>query len=139
MKQPRVNKPKEQLISEAKHVEKVNREKTLVKMMFPHVATQKTIYDAQTALSALSGFIKFGTDTVLGKLTVKDLKIDLSKEESSEVKTAILNIMGLIELENAKEMAGLLERFGNTLAQYSANQFMKKPMSDITIDDIVSK
>lgn len=139
MKTKRVNKTKDQIASEIKHFEKVNREKALVKLMFPIIANQSTIYNAQTVLSALSGFIKNEMDKRSSEFLVRDLKIDLSKEKDGEIKTAINTMIGLLEIEKAKESALLLERFANILAQHSASEFMKKPMSDISIDKIIAQ
>ncbi len=138
-KPKRVNKTKEQLEAEMKHLQKINREKSLVKLMYPLIQNQKSIYDAQTVLQALSGFIKFEMDKKLLTYIVKDLPIDLSKEEASEIKTAMLALLGLLELENAKDTSELLKRFGDTLAQFSAKKFMEKPMSEITITDIIAE
>lgn len=137
-KTKRIPKTKNQLLAETEYRQKVDREKVLVKLMFPFVSTQKTIYDAQTALSALAGFLKFEMGKQQEGILVSDLKIDFSKEPESEIKKAMLNLYGLVQPEKAKDVAALLERFGNTLAQYSANQFMKNPMSDISIDKIVA-
>jgi len=138
-KPKRVNKSKDQLIADLKNIEKINREKTLVKLMFPYLKDQKSIYDAQTVLGALSGFVKIELDKKVAALLIKDLEINLDKEQPSEIKTAIISLIGLLELENAQEMAKLLERFGNTLAQYSAHEFMKHPISEIKIENIVSE
>jgi hypothetical protein len=135
----RVNKIKDQIKADMDKIHKVEREKTLVKMMFPLIETQKTIYDAQTTLQALSGFIKLKIEEKVSEFKVQDLKFDLSKEEDSEIKTSILTLIDMLAPENAKDTAGLLERFGNSLAQYSAHVFMKKPMSDVPMEDIIAK
>lgn len=134
----RINKSKEQITADLEHKSKVEREKTLVKLIFPALGTQKTVYDAQTVLGALSGFIKVEIDKKSASLAVKDLPIDLSKEDDSEIKSAILTLIDMLALENAKDMSVLLERFGNILAQYSANEFMKQPINTIKIEDIIA-
>lgn len=137
-KKPRVNKTKEQIVADVKHIEKVQREKALVKLMWPFIESQKTIYDAQTVLQALSGFIKVEMDKKSSELIVKELSIDLSKEKDSEIKTAVLKLLGLLEIEKAKDTASLLERFGNILAQYSAGEYLKNPMSMVSLDKIIA-
>lgn len=137
-KSPRVNKSKEQIAAQIAQVQKVDREKMLVKLMFPIIENMKTIYDAQTVLQALSGFIKAKVDQKAAEFFVKDLQIDLSKEEDSEIKTAMEALLGLIEIEKGKDIAGLLERFGNILAQHSAREFMKQSMREITLDKIIA-
>jgi hypothetical protein len=131
-------KTKNQILADMEHLARINREKSLVKLMFPMISTQDTIYNAQTVLSALSGFIKAAMDKKQSELLVGDLIIDLSKEEDSKIKTAILQLNDMLKIEKAKDTASLLERFGNILAQHSANEFMKKPMSEVTIDSIIA-
>lgn len=138
-KQIRTNKSKEQLAAEMRHLEKVNRDKALVKLMFPIVSNQETIYNAQTVLAATAGYIKAEIDKKISEITVADLKIDVSKEKEGLIKSSLSDLLGLIAPEKAKDVSMLLERFANTLAQYSANEFMKKSMKEITIDKIISK
>ena len=107
--------------------------------MFPLLANQKSIYDAQTVLAALSGYAKASLDKKLQEILLGDLDIDLSHEDSSEIKTSMLNLLDLLAAENAKDMLMLMDRFGDTLAQYSAHEFMKKPISEIKVDMIVAK
>lgn len=135
---PRVNKKKEELIAEIERKQRIDNDKDLVKKMFPLIANMKTIYDAQTALSALSGFIVYGIDKKMSGIKVHELSIDLSKEEASEVKTAVMNLQTLLINEDAKTASALLKRFGDTLAQYSAKEYMKSPMKKLKITDIIA-
>lgn len=137
-KKPRVNKSKTQLVEDIQKKQKTDRERTLVKLMFPLVEGQDSIYDAQTAVAALSGFIKADVDRRAAELLVQDLKIDLSKEKDSKIKTAVLELLGLLGPEKARDVANLLERFGNTLAQYSAHEYMKQSMKEISLDKILA-
>lgn len=138
-KKPRTNKTKDQIAAEIAHVQKVNRDKTLVKLMFPLIEGQKSVYDAQTVVNALSGFIKARLDEKAAELLIKDLNLDLSKEEDSLIKTAILNLIDMLAIEKAKDTASLLERLGNTFAQFGANEYLKQPMSVIKITDIIAE
>jgi len=133
------NKSKEQIASDIVRVQKANREKSLVKLMFPLIEGMSSIYDAQTALQALSGFIRNELDLKNSEFVLQDLKIDLSKEKDSEVKTALVNLIDMLAIEKAKDLSDLLQRFGNILAQHSANKFMKNPMSDIALKDIIAE
>ncbi len=139
VKKPRVNKTKAELEAQMAHLSKVAREKSLVKLMFPAISNIKTIYDAQTVLGALGGFIKTKLDEKVSAVLVKELVIDLSKEADSEIKTAMLDILGLIGPEKAKDVSSLLERFGNILAQHSAREYMKQPMVNIKVEQLVSE
>ncbi len=129
---------KDQIAAQQDHLRRVERDKALVKLMFPFVEGQSTVYNAQTALIALSGYLKAKLDKVTSELKVSDLKINFEKEEETEIKWAMINLLGLIEQEGARDMSSLLERFGNSLAQFSANEYMKQPMSVITVEKIVA-
>lgn len=137
-KTPRKNKTKEEIAVQLKHIEKVNRDKQLVKLMFPLVENMKTVYDAQTVLIAVSGFIKAELANKTNELVVADLNIDLSKEKDSEIKTAISMLLEMLRIEKGQDVADLLKRFGDSLAQFSANEFMKGSMKQITIKNIVA-
>lgn len=120
-------------------MDKVNKEKTLVKLMFPLIEDQDTVYDAQTALGALSGFVKAQLDQKISKILIQDLDIDLSKEKDSKIKSAIVLLIEQLGPENARDTAELLYRFSNILATHSASVYMKKnPMNMIKLTDIVA-
>ena len=140
-KPKRQNKSKEQLVSEMKHLQTIQREKDLVRVMFPHIADMSTIYNAQTALNALSGFIKFEMDKRMGEINVSELDLlpYIEKEKASDIKSAIYSLIGQLGPEKAKDVSGLLERFGTGLAQFSAQEFMKQPMKKIKVDQLVAK
>ena len=137
-KTPRVNKTKEELAKQIAQVQKVEREKSLVKLMFPLLKDVKTIYDGQTALQALSGFIKAKLDQKTSEILVKDLELDFSKEEDTPIKKAVVALADMLEIEKAKDIAGLLERFGNILAVHGANEYMKQGMDKISIENIIA-
>lgn len=117
---------------------KIERQKKLARLIFPVLQTQKTIYDGQTVVNAVAGFIKIGIANEMVKLNVKDVDFDLSKEKRGAIKDAMLQIHALLLGENADEAAALLERFGNGLGQFSSSEYMKNPMSDIDIDKFIA-
>lgn len=137
-KKPRVNKTKAELLQELERQAKIQREISLCKLFWPFVGELDSIYDAQTAVNALAGFISYEVRKKSDELKVQDLAIDLTKEPESKIKDAVLALQGLIGPENAVTTASLLDRFGKTLAQYSAAQFMKKPMKDLKVEDIIA-
>lgn len=137
-KTPRTNKTKEQLIQEIARKEKVEREKSLCRLIWPFIGELDTIYDAQTAVTALSGFISADIKKKTDALKVSDLTIDLSGETPSKIVDAVKALHGLVEHETAVDVASLLERFGRTLAMYSSNEFMKNPMKILTVDNIIA-
>lgn len=135
----RVNKSKEEISAEMVHTAKVNHMKEIVKNLFPIVEKVDTIYDAQTVVNALSGFIAALLEQEVVKIKLSQINIDLSKEEDSKIKTAILEVVDLFKDESAQEMTETLERFGSTLSKLGAHKFLQKPMSEITIDDLLAK
>lgn len=134
----RVNKSKDELRAELDHKNKIAKQKIIARKIFPLVKGFKTIYDAQTAVQAIAGFIKLGIANEMITLTVKSLDFDLSKEKSSPIKDAMLAIHSELMDENADEAVALLERFANGLGQFSATQFMKNPMSKIKEDEFIA-
>lgn len=139
IKKPRVNKTKAELIIQQKQEAKIAHSASLVKIMFPLLETQESIYDAQTALHALGGYIEYGLKIKDEGLKVGELglKIELEKEKDSKVKTVMLDILGLIEIENARDTMILVRKLADVMGQFGASQFVKGPMTNIKITDIV--
>jgi hypothetical protein len=102
MIQKKVNKNKEQIIAEMKHIEHVKWEKTIAKLLFPFMANMKSIYDAQTALSAVAGYINLELQKKLVEIKVSDLGVDITSEPDSEVKEVMLKFLGQLEIEKAR-------------------------------------
>jgi len=134
---PRVNKTKAEIAAKMKQDAKVAKMVSLVKLFWPYLDTLDSIYEAQTALNAAGGYIELGIKIKEDELTVKDLNIDLSKEEESKIKTALTSILGLLEIENARDMVTLTRKAADMLGQYGANEFLKGPMTSIKVTDIV--
>ena len=132
-------KTKEELKQQINNVAKVQHIKDTVRLIFPELNDVGTIYDGQTVVNALSGFISAHMEKKLSEIKLSDIEIDLSKEEDTPIKAAILKLADMFKDEPAKEISGTLERLGQTLEKYSSFTFMKKPMSDIKIEDILSK
>jgi|ERR1700761_2272178 len=134
----RVNKSKEEIAAQMKYQQEIEHQKKLARAMFPILSSIETIYDAQTAVAALAGFIKADMEDKIAALKVQDLEIDLSKEEDSPIKTAMLELRKLFDGESADDSAKLLERFGDTLAKYASKEYMKNPMDIIKMDDFIA-
>ncbi len=133
------NKTKEEIAGDMKMQEKVKQIKEMVRLIFPVIEKVDTVYDAQTVVNALSGFIAALIESKVALIKLQELDIDLSKEEDSKIKTAILGIMDLMKDESAQELSETLERLGTTLQQYIVHKHMSAPMETIKIDDLVSK
>jgi anionic cell wall polymer biosynthesis LytR-Cps2A-Psr (LCP) family protein len=134
----RVNKSKDEVAAEMKHKAVVAQQKELVKKIFAAISNQDTVFDAQTVLNALSGFIKYELQQKEATLKINDLLLDLSKQPKGKISKAMEILKAELQNESAKDIAMLLERFGNTLGQYSAATFMKNKMSKIKIEDILA-
>lgn len=135
----RVNKSKEQILNDMDHAKKVAHIKEMVRQLFPLVENVDTVYDAQTAVNALSGFIAAHIENKVALIKLSELPIDLSGEEDSKIKTSIVAIMELFKDESAQELSETLERLGSTLQQFIVHTHMSAPMNTIKIDDLVSK
>lgn len=118
---------------------KVTHLKEILRAIFPKLQDVESIYDAQTVVNALSGFIAAHVQQKMNEIKLSDIEIDLSKEKPSKITAAILEIKDMFGDESAKEFSESMERFGKALQQYSAQTFMKQPMTTISVDDIVSK
>lgn len=136
----RVNKSKEEIKSDFLQQEKIAHLKEVVTGMFPIVQSAGTIYDGQTVVNALAGFIEPHIEEAVRKIKLSDLPIIsyLEKEEDTPIKQAIIKIIDMFKDEPAQELSETLEKFGRALGQYSANEFMKQNMSVMNIKDIVA-
>ena len=136
-KKKRIPKSKDELKVQMAHLQKIERMKRLARLVWPKIIDLKTIYDAQTALNAASGFIKQDLAIKTDNILVNDLTITL-KEKQSAVKTAVEELIELLGTESASEAANLMEKMANSLGQYGASQFMKNPVKDIDINDFIA-
>lgn len=128
-----------EIAAQMERQQKVEHEKGLAKLIWPIIDNEDlTIYDAQTALAAASGFVAYEVQKSQAELKVSDLTIDLGKEEPSAIKVAVLAILDLLQGEKADLSAKFLERFSKTLGMYSANQYMKNKMDTLKLEDIVA-
>lgn len=120
------------------HTANIQHQKTLARIIFPLIESQKTIYDAQTAVNALAGYIKLEIAKKAALTTIKDLPIDFSKEEDSPIKESMTAILPALQSENADKTSALLEKIGSSLAQFAAGKYMENPMSIIHVDDFIA-
>ena len=111
----------------------------MVRQLFPKLENVDSIYDAQTVVNALAGFIDAHVEKKVAEIKLKEIEIDLSKEEESKIKTAILEIIEMFPEESAQELSESLEKLGTALGKFAADKFLKQPMSTITVDDLVTK
>lgn len=135
----RNNLSKDEIKSQLEMDTKVNHLKDVIRSLFPHLETLDTIYDAQTVVNALSGFISAHVEKKLSEIKLSDVSIDLSKEEDSKIKTSIEALIELLQDEPAKDLSQTLERLGKAFSELGAHNFLKKSMSEISVTDIVEQ
>lgn len=135
----RIPKTKEDIKSQVELNQKVEHIKDVVRTIFPLLKGVDTIYEAQTVVNALSGFISAHLETKLGEIKLNDITIDLSKEEDSKIKSSLLSIVESMKDEPAKDLSQMLERLGRALSEFGANKFLSQPMTEISITDIVKE
>ncbi len=137
MKPKRINKTKEEISQDMIHIEKVKKLKTLVREIFPLLSKQESVYNAQTVVTALSGYINADIEEKNKKLKISDLSIDLSNEADNEITNAMLAIKELIQDEMAEDTSSLLEKLGQAFSAQGAEVFLKGPVSNVDIEDII--
>lgn len=135
----RQNMTEHQILMEMQAKQRVEHAKQIVRNMFPVLEGVDTIYDAQTVVNALCGFIMPHIENYMSKIKLSDLPIDLSKEDDSEVKIALEKLLEMLKDEPAKQLMTTLDQFGVGFAKLGADRFMKQPMNTINVDDMVSK
>jgi hypothetical protein len=134
----KVPKTKDEIASDIARSQKVEHMKDVVRYVYPIIEKVDSIYDAQTVVNALSGFIMAHVEAKSLELKLVDLPIDLSGEENNKIKEAIVKLIELMKDEPAKELSSILERLGKTLGDYGAAEFLKNPMSELPITKILA-
>lgn len=120
---------------------KVLHQIELAKSIFSLLKNNKTIYDTQTVMNALAGFIKFELgkkiDLIKVSLVHDEIKAIIKAEKKSEIKTSLENILELVKDEPAKDVIALLETFANKIGEHGQSIYVKKPISELNIKDII--
>ena len=133
----RINKSKEQIKAEMLLKSEISHEKQLASMIFPELQKQATVYDAQTLLHGLSGYIHHQIENRTNKILVSDLPVDLSQEKEGSIKDSFGVLLEMLKDEKADNLVKLLKRYGDMLGYYGSVQFLKNPMSSINEDDLI--
>lgn len=135
--QPR--KSKGEVEAGIKLVQSVQRTKVLARMIYPYLEGLDTVYDAQTAVNAASGHIKYGLVKAEDKLKISDLEMDLKTGKDSAVKQAVIHILTMFEHEPASEIQKVLELMGNKFPEHVATVGLKQPMASIPMNDFIAE
>lgn len=134
----RVNKTKEEVAHDMKVMAMAKEKIALVRRIYPFIKDNKSIYDAQTALYALAGYIKFELQQKERAFTIDDLALDMSKEKENEIKDTILKLMEEFKGEKGFSIAAILSEVGDSLQKYGAIKYLENPMSIIEEKDFVA-
>lgn len=138
MKTPRINKSKEQISAEIKALEKVKHIKEVVRKVYP-LLNVETIYDGQTVLNALQGFIKVELEERVDKIKLSDLSLTFKDEKDSDIKKAMLTIVEELKDEPADEFSQTIERLSRAFSDFGAQKFLKNPMTDLKLEEILAE
>ena len=133
------NKTKEENIEHIKAVEKAHKEKEITKRIFPLLQDCKTIYDAQTTLGAVAGFLQEGVQEELHKIIANQVTLDTSKVESETIKKAMEDIFKEIENEPAYVTSQILNKISSIFTAHGADKFLQNPMSSLPIEEIINE
>jgi len=134
----RTNKTKEEIKREMDNIERVKAQKIIVTKVFDKLGNQKSVYDAQTVVTALAGYINAEINAKIEKINISDINIDLSKEEESEILTAMKEIKEMLGDEPAEVTGALLEKLGQAFSHFGASEFLKGPVTAIDINKIIN-
>ncbi len=138
MKTPRVNKSKEQIEADLKQIEKVKHIKHIVRETFPLLKVD-TIYDAQTVLNALQGFIKVELEKRVDDIKIRDLNLSFKEEKDSNIKETMVNIIRFMAEESADDFSQIAERLARAFSDFGAQKFLKNPMDSLKIEEILAE
>jgi c-di-GMP-related signal transduction protein len=137
LKKPRKNLNKDEIKAKIAQEAKIAKLKEIVAKVFPLIEDTATIYDAQTVLQGLAGLLSAGLETKITEFKVSDIELDLSNEEKSAITDKVQEVYDLLKDESANDVPETLDRLGGALQQYTTSKYMKNPMSEIKITDIM--
>jgi len=137
-KPQRKNLSKEDIVKEMEQKQKVVHLKEVVRMIYPTLEKVDTIYDAQTAINALAGFIDLEIEKKLKQIKMADIVIDLSGQEQGKITDAMNELIGLLKDESAEEASETLDRLAQVFGQFGMHKFLKGPMSDLKVTELVT-
>lgn len=132
----RVNKSKEEIAHDMKIIASAKEKIALVKRIFPLVKGQKTIYEAQTVLYGLYGYIKGELQKRERAATVEELALDFSKEK--DYLDVITTLHDEFKGEKAWAFANLLNEFADSFQKYGAMKYLENPMDVLKEEDIIA-
>jgi hypothetical protein len=134
---PQQRKNKAEVDAELKRKAKNERSRLRALRVFPLIASSASVYDAQTAVNAVAGHIKYGLIQQEAKLMVSDLSFELGKGKSA-VDAAVRTILEAIGDDGATEAMETLELMGRSFSSFVEARALKEPMSTVTQGDFIA-
>lgn len=136
MKPKRINKSKKQIVDEIELKAKVARQKEMVKRVFPLLKDLDNLYEAQTALMAVSGYLKEDIEKKMSIFKVNDIALDFKDEPKTKITEVMTSIKAELQNDCAVEAMDMLELFGNFIPNIGAEAYLKKPANELTLEDL---
>jgi hypothetical protein len=133
----RQNKSKEELLKEAEYRAIVTKKKELVKEIFPLLQKQKTLYDAQTVMGALAGFISQELKNKNDALILEDLNVDFKGLKEGPIRETVLAIYLSMNTEKAQMLSDLLNEMAEAFNKLGVHRFLNKEITEIKLDDLI--
>lgn len=135
----RINKTKEQVKAEMLVKQDVEQEHKLALMIFPYLKKMDTLYDAQTLLHGISGYVHHELEKKMNGVKVSELPVDLSQEKEGVFRDAFKDLLVLLQDEDADHTVKFMKRFGDMLGYFGSKEYLKNPMSMINEEDLIKK
>ena len=135
----RINKTKDQLKAEILVKQDIEKEHKLAIILFPYLQKMETIYDAQTLLHGIAGYVHHELEKKMNGVKVNELPVDVSKEKEGVFRETFGEMLDLLKDEDADHTIKFMKRFGDMLGYFGAKEYMKNPMSMIKQDDLIKK
>ena len=135
LKPKRVNKSKNQILDEMARKAKVERQKQMVRRIFPLLKVD-TIYEMQTALSAVAGYLKEEIERKMGVFKVNDLPLDFKDEPKTKITESMVAIKSELQMDSAVEVMEAIELFANYLPSIGAERFLSKKSEELKVEDL---
>ncbi len=134
-KPKRINKSKQQIVDEMERKAKILRQKEMVRRIFPLLKVD-TIYEAQTAIFAVQGYLKEDLEKKMKIFKINDIALDFKGEPDTEITKVMHTIKSELQNDSAVEVMDMLEIFGNFFPDIGAEKYLAKKISELTIEDL---
>jgi hypothetical protein len=135
----RIPKSKDQVKAEMLLKQDVAQEKKLAQMIFPYLQKMDTVYDAQTLLHGISGYIHHQLENKMNEFKVNDLPVDVSQEKEGVFRDMFEQLLILLKDEKADHTIKFMKRYGDMLGYYASKEYLKNPMSIIKEEDLIKE